>query len=181
MSSCNYGCATLPDHQQSSCAKALGGIGSIAIMDCDHTITNPANAAQWTENIASGKVKVINGVRGEIPTPEAVMIDNTRACGSTQEKLGDNITLSWTDSNVLGENDDFYAKLNSRRAIIAFYMCTEDEIRISTGIASFNALPVTVPNSNQQVQSYTASAMFFVPVPTIATELYDAPVGIFSA
>lgn len=180
MSQCNYGCATLPSHQQVECNDySVGGGSAAAVLECDHTIIDFSNATQWQANINSGKAKLILGIKGEIPASSPVQIDNPVACGAQQILNGFNNTASWTDANVNVSNDDLYAKINRRKLILVIFMCEQDEIRVSSEPVDFVAVPVMVPNSNQEIQMYTVTANFFTKTGEIPFALYDAPSGIF--
>lgn len=180
--SCNYNCATLPAHQQVECNQyANGGISAAAFIDCDHTISDFSNPTQWQTNITNGNVVILKDIKGEIPAPSAVMVDNPVGCGATQIMIGQDNTATWTDSNVLAGNDDFYAKVNTRKGYLALFLCEEDQIRVSAEIVTMTAGAVTIPNSNQQLQMYNVSAAFFSKVGRIPFELYDAPAGIFTS
>jgi len=178
---CNYGCASLPTHQQVVCNDyAVGGISAVATLECDHTITDFTNATQWNTNIASGKVKLFLGVKGEIPAPSPVQVDNPIGCGAAQILSGMDNTATWRDSNVNASNDDLYAKLNQRRLFVAVFMCEQDEIRVSESPVDFTAVPTIVPANNREMQMYNVTAAFFTKVGEIPFQLYDAPSGIFS-
>lgn len=178
---CNYGCASLPTHQQIDCNDfAVGGISAIALLECDHTITNFSNATQWNTNLANGNAKLILNIKGELPAASPVTVDNPVGCGSEQITLGFNNTITWRDSNVLASNDDLYAALNQRKLYVVFFMCEEDEIRVSNEPNDFVALPVSVPMNNREMQMYQVTGSFFTKIGEIPFALYDAPAGIFS-
>lgn len=178
--SCNYGCATLPNHQQVTCNDySLGGLSGVAILDCNHLITDFSNANQWNTEIAAGRARIIKGLKAEIPASSPTMVDAAIACGAAQDMLGQDTTVSWTDNNVTASNDDFYAKLSLRRAFIVVYSCQESEIRVSSDPASFTTPGAIVPMTDRERQSYAISGMFFTKAGNIPMALYTAPAGIF--
>jgi len=179
---CNYGCATLPDHQQVTCNDyAVGGISAAALVECNQTtITDYTNPTQWTAAIADGSAKMIFDIKGEIPAASPVLIDNTTGCGAAQILIGMDNTAIWTDANVIGANDDLYAKLNLRKYYLVLFMCEEEQIRLSESPVDFQAVPVVVPNNSRAVQMYNVTASFFTKVGEIPFALYAAPSGIFN-
>lgn len=178
--SCNYGCATLPAHQQADCgAYPLGGMSVAFLLECDHTITDFSNQAQWQANINSGKAKIIKGIKGEIPAASPNMQDSPVGCGAEQTIQGFDNTIHWTDKNVSALNDDFYAKLNGRRMFVGAYNCEEEEITISNALADFTAVPRAIPMSNKEQQLYDITGMFYSKVKEIPFQTYNAPAGIF--
>jgi hypothetical protein len=180
--SCNYNCATLPDHQQVECNQyANGGISAVGWLDCDHTITDFSNASQWAAAIANGTAKILKDVKGEVPDPSPNMVDNPIGCGAQQIMTGQDSTINWTDANVLAANDDFYAKVNTRKGYLALFMCEEDQIRVSTELVTMTARAVTIPTDNRALQMYNVSATFYSKAGEIPLALYDAPAGIFTS
>jgi len=179
---CNYGCATLPTHQQVTCNDyAVGGISALAFIECDQTtLTDYTNGTQWTSAIANGSVKLVSDIKGEVPAASPVLIDNVTGCGAAQILIGMDNTATWQDSNVNGSNDDLYAKLNMRKYYLAIFMCEEDQIRVSESPVDFQAVPVIVPNNSRAVQMYNVTASFFTKVGEIPFVLYDAPSGVFN-
>lgn len=180
MSSCNYGCATLPDHQQVDCGEfSNGGISGLAIIECDHTITDFSSAILWNQNIASGKVKIIKSVKAEVPDSAPASVDNPIGCGAQQIMIGQDTTINWTDANVAAANDDFYAKLNFRRSYIALFSCENGEVLVSSDPATFTARGRMIPNDNRQLSMYNATATLFSKKGEIPLAAYTAPAGIF--
>lgn len=178
--SCNYGCSTLPPHQQVVCGDyQLGGMSAMFFLECDHTITDYTSQIQWNENIANGKAFIVMGVKADIPTPAANMQDNPIACGAEQTVQGYDNTLHCVDKNVLAANDDHYAKLNGRKMYVGGFLCEEDKILVSNTKATFNATPRTVPANNREMQFYDITCMFYSKVKEIPFAEYDAPAGIF--
>jgi len=179
---CNYGCASLPAHQQVSCNDyAVGGISSVALIECDQTtITDYANPTQWAAAILAGTAILIKDIKGEIPAASPVMVDNPIGCGAAQIVDGMDNTAVWSDANVNGGNDDLYAKLNFRKFKLVVFMCEEDQIRVSESAADFQAVPVMIPNNSRALQMYNVTASFFTKVGEIPFQLYSAPSGIFS-
>lgn len=182
MSGCNYGCATLADHQQVICNEyPLGGISAAALLECDHTITDFSNAVEWQANIDNRKAFIFKEIKGDIPTAAPASIENPVGCGTAQVPIGMDNTLHWRDSNVLASNDDLYANVNGRKMIVVFFMCEQEQIRVSSKAATITAIPVTVPGGNREVQYYDVSAMFYSKKNIIPMSLYTAPEAIFES
>jgi|SRR6478752_101485 len=179
---CNYGCASLPAHQQVTCNDyAVGGISAAALIECDQTtITDYTNATQWNAALASGVAKLILDIKGEIPAASPVLVDNPVGCGAQQIVTGMDNTAIWTDANVIGGNDDLYAKLNLRKMYLVLFMCEEGQIRVSESPVDFQAVPVVVPNNSRAMQMYNVTASFFTKTGEIPFQLYSAPSGIFN-
>lgn len=179
--SCNYGCATLPAHQQVVCSDySLGGISAVFALECDHTITDFSSQIQWQANINAGKVHIFNNVKGEIPASSPNMQDNPVGCGPEQILMGRDNQLHWIDKNVTGSNDDMYARLDNRRLIPGAFMCEEDEVIIGNASADFTIIPRTVPMNNREVQQYDVVAAFYSKRGEIPFRTYNAPSGIFA-
>lgn len=177
---CDYGCATLPDHEQILCNDYRpGGISSAALLECDHTITDYSDETQWNANIASGKVKLINGISGEVPEATPAMVDNPIGGGAAQIVLGMDNKTTFADANVNANNDDFYAKANLRKMILALFNPINDEVRISAEPVVITAIPVMIPKGDRTMQAYKLTADFFTKAGVIPLELHSAPSGIF--
>jgi hypothetical protein len=178
---CNYGCATLPPHQQVACGDfLLGGMSAAFFLECDHTIEDFTNATQWQTNIDSGKAFIIKNIKGEIPAASPNMQDNPVGCGPEQIVQGFDNSIHWLDKNVMTENDDVYAAVNGRRLFVGGYNCEEDEIYVSNALANFTAIPRNVPMSNREQQQYDVTGMFYSKVKEIPFQAYTAPSGIFT-
>lgn len=178
---CNYGCATLPNHQQVVCGDfPLGGISSAAFLECNHGITDFSNPSQWQSAISAELAKLILEVKAEIPAASPNMQDNPVGRGSEQIIAGFDNTVTITDKNVSAANDDFYARLNKRKGYLVVYNYENDEIYVSSQPVDFQAIPRTVPLSNKEIQSYTITATFYTKVGEVPMQAYAAPAGIFS-
>jgi len=178
--SCDYGCATLPDHEQVLCNDyKVGGISSAGLIECDANIADYTDPDDWNTAISNGTVKLINGISGEIPEASPVMVDNPIGSGAAQILIGVDNTITFMDMNVSASNDDFYAKVNLRKMFLVVYNPANNEIRVSAEPVVISALPVTIPKGNRNLQGYKLTATFFTDAGVIPMELFTAPTGIF--
>lgn len=176
---CNYNCTDLPSHEQVSCGEfKKGGINAIAVVDCDHTITDWSDATQWQNNIDAGTIKLIGPVRAEIPAPSPVEGVNPNSCGADTILDDFDRTITWQDYNVNDTNIAFYNALNRRNAfVVAYHGCAETpEITVIESEVNFVAMR-TVPQTRKEKQMFTATGKWtaFDEAP-----IYDAPAGIFN-
>lgn len=181
MATCNYGCAQLADHQQVECGDhRLGGFSAVALLDCDHGITDFTNATQWQDEIDAGRAHLILSIKGEIPAASPSQQDNPVGCGAAQIVSGFDNTALWNDFNTNANNDDLYAKLNGGKYYVVMFNCEEDEILVSKELATFTAVPRMVPMDNRSMQMYSVTAAFYTKVKEIPFAQYAAPSGIFT-
>lgn len=174
-------CAAVPDHIELGCNEfKKGGISGIAIMKCDHTITDFTSVSQWNSNIASGHVKMIKNIKATIGEASPIEGENPVPCGS--ENILDLLdqTITWKDFNVHSLNDDFYQQLNLAKRSIAWFYCEEDEIRVVDECnVTFVALPPSSPESNREKQFYNVKGSW-TSLPNEFPVLYTAPAGVFT-
>lgn len=150
-------CAVLPDHVENECAKYLkGGFPSIAFVDKDHTITDWTNGTQWAANVLSGKVKVVNRIKANIPEPSPILVDNPVACGAEQICDGFDWKLELLDGARNVFNDEFYKTLNKKTGYIVLWNKDENKIIIIDQDTNKIAFPV-YPASNREHQHYKVS------------------------
>lgn len=169
----------LSDHEKNNCYYPKGGISAIAILKADHGIIDYTNASQWQSAITAGTVKIVSGIKADLPEPSVVEGENPVACGSETIVDGYDYTFETTDFNVNATNDEFYRLLNlSQFTGFAFFMCEEEQIRVVEQLVSFNARLV-IPRSNKEKQNYLVSAKWSQSVQESFPVLYDAPTGIF--
>lgn len=173
-------CADVPDHIELGCNEfRKGGISSIAILKCDHSITDFTSAAQWLAAINAGEVKIIKQIKATIGEASPVEGENPVPCGS--ETILDLLdqTITWKDFNVHALNDDFYQQLNLAKRSIAWFYCEEDEIRVVDECnVTFTALPPSSPESNREKQFYNVKGAW-TSSPDVFPVLHTAPAGIF--
>lgn len=170
--------ADLPDHIELDCNDfPKGGSPSMAILKSSHTITDFTSASQWQANIDAGHVRIINRIKGNMPEPSEVKVDNPVACGAEQILDGFDWTYQWVDANVSFANDDFYSKLNVNVAAFAFYNCDTNTIRLVNKNVTYSARPM-FPASNKEFQSYNVTASWSTGADDFPV-LYTAPTGIF--
>ncbi len=172
-------CATLPDHIETACQKyKKGGFPSLAIIDEDHTITDWTNGSQWSSNIASGKIKIVNRIKAAISDPSAIKSDNPVACGAQQILDGFDWKFSCTDGNRNVFNDSFYTNLNNKAAFVALWNKDENEILVIDREVVFTCNP-NYPDSNRAHQFYKIEGDWVSPKDWFPGT-HSAPTGVFN-
>lgn len=167
-----------PDHVANDCNNfEKGGFSSVAILLKGHGITDFESPTQWNAAITSGKARIVNRIKADLPAPSPQKVDNPVACGAQQILDGFDWTLHWVDANNSGFNDAFYEALNVQVAAIAFYNCPHEVLYVVESSATFTAFPLKSA-SNKEFQSYDATAEWTTG-PSKFPDRYDAPTGIF--
>lgn len=179
MATCDYNCAELPDHARVSCQDyETGGIDAFAVVECDQaSITDWTDAAEWNTAIAAGEVKVIKGIRGQVPESEAREITNPVGGSSDNFTVNYNRTFTWVDNNVSGGNNSFYNELNRRRTFLVYHLAESDTIRVLEEVPADFQVREMVPESTGELTGYMGTAKWtYFDMPAI----YAAPTGIFT-
>lgn len=173
-------CNDLPSHVRDLCPEYKNsGILSVAIIFTDHTVTDWTSASQWATNINNGKIEIVEGIKGALPAPTPVTVDNPLGCGADQIVVSYDYEFSWTDANVSTFNDAFYEELNNTVSYFAFYYCHEDEIRVvDASEVTYQATPPESPEA-KELQKYTVTASWNSKK-NVFPNLYDAPGTIFT-
>jgi len=180
MGICSYNCDDLPSHQQNDCGEVLfGGIDAVAILECDHTISDFSNDTQWQDNIDSGKVRMVKGIKATFPEASPIQGENTVGCGPENILDGFTQPFSFKDFNVNSVNDDFYQKLNLRKTYMAFRMCESQQIRVAEFPTAWVGKPALVPESNTEKQHYIVAGEFKMDARDAFPTLHNEPTGIF--
>lgn len=176
-SSCDYNCASLPEHEQIECGENLhGGISAIGILECDHTITDFTSASEWNTNITSGKANIARQIRGEKPEPSPVEVENPNACGFDTVLDTFDRTYEFTDDNVSAANQAYYDALNGRTTNLAVYYCQDNDIEVISHPVTWVVRDVS-PRSKKERRTYMLTAKWTAkPMP----EIFAAPSGIFT-
>jgi hypothetical protein len=153
MSFVSYCEIDLPEHEKVNCGEEpKGGISAFAVIDNDHTITDFTSASQWNSNISSGKVKIISGIKGELPDPSPVEGDSMSACGPETELDSFDRTFTWMSKHVNASNIDLVDALNKKEAFLAMYVCGSEVLRVVDNVeATFVAFTNTPNHSKQKV------------------------------
>lgn len=176
---CSYNCVDLPGHEQVECGDfPKGGIASLGILECDHTITDFSNATQVQAAIDAGDLKLIEPVRAILPESTEVEGVNPNACGSETILDGFDFTLTWQDFNVTSNNDSVYEALNLRQNYLIWFECETDMIRVVDFSPVSFVSKLTTPESNKEKQFYAVTAKWSS-APNEFPQLFDAPPGIF--
>lgn len=177
--SCNYNCVELPDHEQVQCGNNLtGGINKVALLDCDHTITDWSSQSEWQENIDAGRVKIIQKVRGSIPEPTPVEGENPNGCGAATQVDNYDRTAMFKDYNVTASNIDLYNQANRQQKQLVMYQECQvggPIIWVIDSGAVYNAF-MGVNENNREKLMFTVNAAwteFDMPM------FYDAPPVVF--
>ena len=177
--SCNYNCTDLPAHEKVTCGDfPKGGINSVGILECDHSITDFTSEAQFNAAIAAGELKLAEQVRASLPEASEVNGVNPNACGAQDILDGFDWTFNMTDYNVTANNDCFYESLNLRTAYLVLYECMNERIKVIEHPVSFSVKPV-IPESNKEKQSYVVVAKWSTN-PDEFPVSYAAPTNIFN-
>lgn len=181
MAACTYNCTDLPNHEQIQCGLyRKGGFSAVGILECDHAITDFTNQQQYLDAIASDQLHILKGIKAQIPAATPVEGDNPIGCGSDTILDGFDRTVTWNDSNVSQDNNDFYDKLKVRTTFLILFNCNDDpndtgEISVVEVPTSYVAFRVG-PESSRERQFYDSTAKFSqLDEPTIFT----APADIF--
>lgn len=178
MSTGGYCFTQLLDHVRTQCAAyKRGGIDAVAIID-NANITDYTSAAQWQAAIDAETVKIIKGIKAEIPVGSAVTGDNPVGCGNDTVLDGVDYTVSIMDYNVSADNDLFWASVNGRQFYIAVRLCNEAEILVVELPVTIQAIQANVPFSNKEKQKYEVTFAWSADADW-AYERVTEPAGIF--
>ena len=157
-----YGCPPLPNHELVNCGNyGLGGIPSIAILLDSSDFVTPADwssASAYTNAYNSGRMVVINNIRGTVPDATPSEIDNPVGCFSNSIVGGFDWTITWIDANTTDSNIDFYRALNKRVANLIIYIPKSNEVMVVESATNFVCNPIVVPSSNRELQQFNCTA-----------------------
>jgi len=157
-----YGCPPLPNHELVSCGNyGLGGIPSIAILLDSSDFVTPvdwSSASAYTNAYNSGRMVVINNIRGTVPDATPSEIDNPVGCFSNSIVGGFDWTITWIDANTTDSNIDFYRALNKRVANLIIYIPKSNEVMVVESATNFVCNPIVVPSSNRELQLFNCTA-----------------------
>lgn len=176
MSNCNYNCAELPEHEIVECKRYLkGGIDALALLECNHGITDWTNTDQWETAIAANKVTIITHVKAEVPDASPNESESMVGKGPDTEVSGFDRTLTWTEGNVTPGNIDLINRLNRWGGGLVYRESNANRITVIDEPGTFIAMR-SVPNSgknNQMIKGTYKWSAFDEPA------IYDEPAGIF--
>jgi len=157
-----YGCSPLPNHQLVNCGNyGFGGIPSIAILLDSSDFVTPADwssASAYTNAYNSGRMVVINNIRGTVADATPSEIDNPVGCFSNTIVGGFDWTITWIDANTTDSNIDFYRALNKRVANLIIYIPKSNEVMVVESATNFVCNPIVVPSSNRELQQFNCMA-----------------------
>jgi hypothetical protein len=160
MATCSYNCTALPEHERITCgAYRKGGISEIAILECDHGITDFDDEAQIIDALAAEKITMIKGIKAEFPEPTPVEGESPVGCGPATILDGFDWTVTWEDHNVSQTTIDFYNALNERSAGVMIYYCEDNEFQVIDKPCSFVAKHFA-PMSNKANRKFVVEAKF---------------------
>lgn len=174
----DYACGDLDDYLQNTCNEILlGGVPEVLIFLCGHTVTDPSNATQINNNIATGLVKLMSGIKMGIPKASAVKIPSPIG-GQPDVLLTYDRTATLIDANVNTTNITFYNQLLAGRTIagIAVHESDPDQITYYDAIMSFTGSRV-IPDNNGDYQRFEVDIAWRGKLDGI---IYSSPVGVFS-
>lgn len=157
-----YGCPPLPDHELVPCGNyPMGSISSIGILLDSSDFATPAdysNSTAYTNAYNSGRMVVINNIRGTIPDASPTDIDNPVGCFSNSIVGGFDWTMTWIDANTVDNNVDFYRALNKRVSKLIIYLSRSNEVMVVESATNFICNPIVVPSSNRELQQFNCTA-----------------------
>lgn len=157
-----YGCSPLPNHQLVNCGNyGFGGIPSIGVLLDSSDFVTPADwssASAYTNAYNSGRMVVINNIRGTVPDATPSEIDNPVGCFSNTIVGGFDWTITWIDANTTDSNIDFYRALNKRVANLIIYIPKSNEVMVVESATNFVCNPIVVPASNRELQQFNCMA-----------------------
>lgn len=157
-----YGCPPLPDHELVPCGNyPMGSISSIGILLDSSDFATPAdysNSTAYTNAYNSGRMVVINNIRGTIPDASPTDIDNPVGCFSNSIVGGFDWTMTWIDANTVESNVDFYGALNKRVSKLIIYLSKSNEVMVVESATNFVCNPIVVPASNRELQQFNCTA-----------------------
>lgn len=178
MASLNYNCTALGSHEKTVCGNyKVGGINAIAIVEGDHTISDPSSASDWSTNVSNGKVTLIEDIKAQIPEPSAIEGENP--IGAAAENILDafDYEITYKDFNVNSNNEDFYNALNERRFYVAVFHEEDNEITWNGTYECTAVARAVTPEMLSEKRHYLVTIRFRGKeiLPT-----YTAPAGIFN-
>jgi hypothetical protein len=189
MSEVNYSCADVGDHELIQCGQwKKGGISGFALIELDHTITDPTNPTQWTTNIGTGKVHMVGGhttfpqnkgIKAEYPDPSPVETENPSSDGPDNILDGFSHVFNFMDANVVSNNDTFYENVNSQPFYLAWFNHVNNTISWVDKICAVVVPPANSPMSNKERRRYSGKVTWSSE-PNVFPTLYPAPSGIFN-
>lgn len=178
---CNYNCTQLTFHEQVTCGDyRKGGVSAFGILDCDHTMSNFTDVAQYNDAIASDLLHIIKGIKGQVPEPAPIENNNPIGCGAETVVDGFDRTATWLDSNVNNQNIVFYNALNVRNEFLMIFNCNDDPddtglVTVIEATVNFIAFQV-LPESNRERQFWNVTAKW---TKLDESTTFTAPAGIF--
>lgn len=142
----------------------MGGISSIGILldSSDFVVSaDYSNSTAYTNAINSGRMVVINSIRGAIADASPTEVDNPIACSSNSVLTGFDWTMTWIDSNTIDSNVDFYSQLNKRVSKLIIYLPNSYEVMVVESPTNFVCNPILVPSTNRELQQFNCTARTF--------------------
>lgn len=174
----DYDCTELDNHLQNDCGEIfLGGVPEAIILLCGNTVTDPSNATQINTNIASGKAKLITGVKIGIPKASAINIPSPVG-GQPDKIVNYNRTATLIDANDNSTTEDFYNVLLAGKTIAGLITREPDadKVRYYNAIMSFTGSRV-IPDNDGDYVRWEVDIAWKSKTDAIT---YSTPTGIFS-
>ncbi len=176
----DYCNGSLPEHELVACGNfKKSGFDALAFVEQDHTITDWTDTSQWQTNIADGKVKLVQQVKGDLPAPTKLESENP--VGGGVESIADGMDWTFTvqDSNTNTNNDGFWEQMNKRQVYVVMHNPRESEIYVVLQDSTVYAAPVIAGGSGREYQRYDIEIKWESNVDEFF-DRYAAPAGIFS-
>lgn len=177
MATCNYNCGDIGDHILIECGEyEQGGQSAVALLECDHTITDFDDPTDWTTAISAGEAIVIKGISAEIP--EASPLTTANPVGGGQDiTINYDRTVTWVDNNVSANNSAFYTNLMDRKYYVVVYNENSSTIRVYDAKPADFQVTEMAPKTGDALTGYMVTARLrSKPL----ADIYAAPTGIFA-
>lgn len=148
----------LGDHEELACYDIVkGGIGAVGILFSGHGITDFTDETQYQDAIDNGKLKIIGGIRGQMPEGSPVEVPNPKEYGPANIIAGYDRTFTWTDGAVTADNSTFYNELNDAQAELLMYNHNAEAVWHSGTTCSFNAR-LNIPDNRNAASVWNVEA-----------------------
>ena len=176
----DYCNGSLIDHELIPCGNyKKSGFPAYAVLEQDHGITDFTSSSEWNNAIASGKVKIVKQIKGELVEPTAIEGENP--VGGQIETITDGISWEFSvmDSNATVNNDGFYEDLNKRTVYIVPFSNRANEIYVVEQDCRCFARPV-IPGAGGQAYQYYQVNFTWESDSDEFFDRYTAPAGMFT-
>lgn len=179
MANCvDYNCSdALGDQILLDCdGDTLGGVSAVVFLECDHQLTNPSVAAQYTAEIAAGRAHLYEDVEISITKASPVKITPPAGC-AVEKVINYDRAGTYRDGNVNSTNVENYNTLFSGKPLggIIIFECKGDRVTWIDSEVRFEGDRL-IPASQKEIQTFDGN---FNWTSLTMPMIYDKPVGIF--